>query len=153
MPYLIQFKHRWVWVSCIFQFFFAGPYFTILYYLPIYFQSVFNVSPVGSGVRNLPLIIMLTITATLQGVALSKIGYATPIMVAGAALGTIRCGLFYTLDVNTPAGKWIGYQIICGFATGAAFQTTISIVQVKAKPEDMSSVTAMIFCEHPSACR
>ncbi|KAF2100708.1 MFS general substrate transporter [Rhizodiscina lignyota] len=139
------FKQRTVWVSCIFQFFFAGSYFTILYYLPIYFQSVYNVSPVGSGVRNLPLIIMLTISATLQGVALSKVGYAAPFLVIGAALGAISSGLFYTLGVDTSAGKWIGYQIICGLAVGATFQTSIAVVQVNAKPEDMSSSTAMIF--------
>ncbi|KAF2815514.1 MFS general substrate transporter [Mytilinidion resinicola] len=139
------FKQRSVWVSCIFQFFFAGSYFTILYYLPIYFQSVYNVSPIGSGVRNLPLIITLTIAATLQGVALSKAGYATPFMVVGAAIGTISSGLFYTLDVDTSAGKWIGFQILCGFAAGGTFQTAIAVVQVNAKPEDMSSATAIIF--------
>ncbi len=144
---VVQFKQRVIWVSCVFQFFFAGSYFTILYYLPIYFQSVYNVSPIGSGVRSLPLIVMLTITATLQGVALSKFGYATPFMFVGAALGTIASGLFYTLDVDTSVGKWVGYQLICGFATGGAFQTAIAVVQVNARPEDMSSSTAMIFCE------
>lgn len=92
---------------------------------------------------------MLTIAATFQGIALSKVGYATPFMVVGAALGAISSGLFYTLNVDTSAGKWIGYQIICGFAVGGTFQTAIAVVQVNAKPEDMSSVTAMIFCEYP----
>ena len=85
----------------------------------------------------------------VQGVALTKIGYATPFMIVGAALGTISAGLFYTLDVDTSAGKWIGYQMICGFAVGGAFQTSISVVQVNAKPEDMSSATAMLFCKYP----
>lgn len=31
---------RWVWMPSVFQFFFAAPYFVLLYYLPIYFQSV-----------------------------------------------------------------------------------------------------------------
>lgn len=139
------FKQRVVWVSSIFQLFFAGAYWTILYYLPIYFQSVYNVSPIGSGVRNLPVIIALTISAIFQGVALSKIGYSTPVMIIGAAISTIASGLFYTLEVTTPVGKWIGYQILCGFAVGGTFQTAISVVQVHAKPEDMSSVTAIVF--------
>lgn len=80
---------------------------------------------------------------------LSKIGYATPFMVVGAALGAISCGLFYTLNVDTSAGKWIGYQIICGFTVGGTFQTAIAVIQVNAKPEDMSSATAMLFCEYP----
>jgi nitrate/nitrite transporter NarK len=145
--YVIQFKQRVVWVSSIFQLFFAGSYFIILFYLPIYFQSVFNVSPIASGVRNLPLIIMLTIAAILQGIILSKIGYATPIMAVGAAFGAIACGLFYTLNIDTSVGKWVGYQILCGFVVGGTFQTAISVVQVSARPEDMSSVTATIFCK------
>lgn len=146
---LEQFKQRSVWVSCIFQFFFAGSYFVILYYQSIYFQSVFNTSAVGSGVRNLPLIILLSIAAIFQGMALSKIGFATPFMLVGAAIGAISCGLFYTLDVDTSTGKWIGYQILCGFAVGGTFQVSIAVIQVSAKPEDMSSATAMIFCEYP----
>ncbi|RDW77848.1 putative efflux pump antibiotic resistance protein [Coleophoma crateriformis] len=141
------FKQREVWVSCIFQFFFAGAYFVILFYLPIYFQGVFNVSPIGSGVRNLPFIILLTIAVILQGPVLTKVGYFTPIMAIGAALTAISCGLLYTLEVDTSVGKWVGYQIFCGFVIGMTFQTTITVVQSGSTPEDMSSSTAMIFCE------
>lgn len=56
------------------MFFFGGAYFGVLYYLPIYFQSVYNTSPIGSGVRMLALIIPLTLAAIVQGIALSKIG-------------------------------------------------------------------------------
>ncbi|KAJ9633889.1 hypothetical protein H2204_006675 [Knufia peltigerae] len=139
------FKQRLVWVCCIFQFFFAGSYFIILFYLPIYFQSVFDVSAIGSGVRNLPLVITLTIGAIAQGVALSKVGYPAPFLILGSAIGMVSCGLFYTLDTHTSTGKWIGYQILSGIIIGITFQTTIAVVQVNAKPEDMSAATAMIF--------
>jgi nitrate/nitrite transporter NarK len=144
---IIQFKQREVWVSCIFQFFYAGAYFVILFYLPIYFQSVFHVSPIGSGVRNLPFIILLTIAVILQGAVLTKVGYFTPIMAVGAGLTAVGCGLFYTLEVDTSVGKWVGYQIFCGFVIGMTFQTTLTVVQSSSTPEDMSSSTAMIFCE------
>lgn len=97
--------------------------------------------------RNLPLIITLTIAAATQGVVLSKVGYATPLMAVGAAIGTIASGLLYTLDESTPTGKWIGYQILSGFAAGGTFQTALAVVQVNARPEDMASATAMIFCK------
>lgn len=90
---------------------------------------------------------MLTLASILQGVALTKIGYATPFMVIGGALGAISAGLFYTFGIDTSAGKWIGYQILCGFAVGGTFQTTMAVAQVNAAPEDMSSVTAMIACK------
>lgn len=139
------FKKRDVWVSCLFQFFFAGTYWVVLFYIPLYFQSVFNVSPIGSGVRNLPFIILLTIAVVLQGGVLTKVGYFTPIMAIGGALTAIACGLFYTLEVDTSVGKWVGYQIFCGFVIGLTFQTTLTVVQSSATAEDMSSSTAMIF--------
>lgn len=36
---------------------FAGEFFALLYYLPIYFQSVDGVSASESGIRNIPLVL------------------------------------------------------------------------------------------------
>jgi hypothetical protein len=38
----------------------GGSFFILLYYLPIYFQSVQHVSAAQSGIRNLPLIIIMS---------------------------------------------------------------------------------------------
>ncbi|CAD0082658.1 unnamed protein product [Aureobasidium vineae] len=135
---------RYVWVGSVFMFFFGGAYFVLLYYLPIYFQSIHEASPIGSGVRMLALIIPLTITAIVQGFALSKIGIVPAFWIFGGALATVGCGLIYTMDANTSAGKWIGYQILVGFATGLTFQVAIANAQVHAKFEDLSQVSAII---------
>lgn len=108
-------------VGSIFMFFFGGAYFVILYYLPIYFQSVYNSSPIGPGVKMLALIIQLAIAAIVQGFALSKIRIVPLFWIIGGALGAIGCGLFYTFGTETSTGKWIGYQIIVGFGTGWSF--------------------------------
>ncbi|PYI35599.1 hypothetical protein BP00DRAFT_334017 [Aspergillus indologenus CBS 114.80] len=92
--------------------------FSTTYYVPIYFQSVYNSSPIESGVKMLALIIPLTIAATVQGVALSKTGIVP---------------LF-----------WIGYQILVGFLTGWTFQVALSNAQVHARPEDMSQVASIV---------
>ncbi|KAI4729939.1 MFS general substrate transporter [Aureobasidium sp. EXF-10728] len=138
------FLERYVWVGSVFMFFFGGAYFVLLYYLPIYFQSIHEASPIGSGVRMLALIIPLTITAIVQGFALSKIGIVPAFWIFGGALATVGCGLIYTMDANTSAGKWIGYQILVGFATGLTFQVAIANAQVHAKFEDLSQVSAII---------
>ncbi|THW05582.1 MFS general substrate transporter [Aureobasidium pullulans] len=138
------FMKRSVWVGSVFMFFFGGAYFTLLYYLPIYFQSIHNTSPIGSGVRMLALIIPLTIAAILQGFALSKIGIVPLFWIVGGAIGTIGCGLFYTMDAHTSTAKWIGYQILVGFTSGWTFQVAIANAQVHAKPEDLSQVSAIV---------
>ena len=129
------------------MFFFAGAYFMILYYIPIYFQSVYNVSPIGSGVRMLASIIPMTFAIVAQGVAFTKIGIAPVFWIGGGALGAVASGLFYTMDAHTSAGKWIGYQILLGVAVGLTFQTSLSNAQVQTSLEDMSQVTAIVNCK------
>jgi hypothetical protein len=129
------------------MFFFGGAYFTILYYLPIYFQSVYDTSPIGSGVRMLAMIIPMTLAIIAQGPALSRFGIVPVFWIIGGALGAVGCGLFYTMDPNTSTGKWIGYQVIVGFTSGWTFQVAISYAQVRTLPEDMSQATAILNCE------
>ncbi len=46
-------------------------------------------------------------------------------MIAGAVVFTVGAGLIYTLQVTSPAGKWIGYQLLCGFGAGAGIQSKL----------------------------
>jgi Na+/melibiose symporter-like transporter len=149
---ITQFLERYVCVGSIYMFFFGGAYFVVLYYLPIYFQSIHSASPINSGVRMLALIIPLTLSAILQGFALSKIGIVPLFWIFGGAIATIGAGLFYTMDANTSTGKWIGYQILVGFATGITFQVAIANAQVHAKSEDLSQVSAIVNCKSRPHC-
>ena len=89
----------------------------------------------------LALIIPLTIAAIVQGFALTKIGIVPLFWLIGGALETIGAGLFYTMDVDTSTGRWIGYQILVGFMTGWTFQVAIANAQIHAQPEDLSTVS------------
>ena len=132
-------------VSSVFAFFFSGAYFLIIYYLPIYFQSIDDVSPEMSGVRNLPLILAVTITMIASGAYISVTGIAAPIIVAGTAIGTVCTGLLYTLDIDSSAGEWIGYQVIGGVGWGIASQIPIITVQATAPVADLAEVTAILL--------
>ncbi|CAN8097747.1 unnamed protein product [Discula destructiva] len=132
-------------VSSLFAFFFAGAYFLIIYYLPIYFQSIDNVSPTESGVRNLPLILAVTIGTVASGIFISSTGLGTAVMMTGAVLAVIAAGLIYTFDIGTPSSKWIGYQVLGGLGWGIAFQVPIITGQATAPLEDLAEVTAIIL--------
>jgi MFS transporter, DHA2 family, glioxin efflux transporter len=139
-------RKRDVWVSSCYAFFFGGSYFIAIYYLPIYFQSIDNVTPADSGVRNLPLILAFALATLGSGGAITATGIATPFQVVGSAIATVAAGLLYTLDIGSNSGKWIGYQVLGGFGWGMAFQIPIIVVQAGADPKDLSSVTAIILC-------
>jgi hypothetical protein len=140
-------RQRTVWVNGVWGFFFAGSYFITLYYLPIYFQSIDNASPIGSGVRNIPLIALFSVATFGSGMAITKTGIAAPYLAASSMIVTIAAGLFYTLDIGTSTGKWVGYQILAGFGYGIALQVPLIIAQAFAAPSDIAPVTAIMICK------
>ena len=100
----------------------AGCFFALLYYLPLYFQSVDNVSASNSGVRNLPLVVGASLFTIISGGLIAKTGHYWPILLVGSVLATIGSGLIYTLDIGTSTGKWIGYQLLVGAGCGVSSQ-------------------------------
>jgi MFS transporter, DHA2 family, glioxin efflux transporter len=140
-------KERTIWMSSGYMFFFGGSYFVLIYYLPIYFQSIDGISPTDSGVRNLPIILAVTIATIVSGGVISATGIYTPVLIGGAAIATIACGLIYTLDIGTTNDRWIGFQILAGLGFGAAFQIPMIATQGTMAAADMSSATAIILCK------
>lgn len=145
-------KLRSVGVNSAFSFFLNSGFFTIIYYLPIYFQSIDNVSPIDSGVRNLPFMITAIIASIAVGISIAQNGITTPLMLAGSVIGTISCGLLYTLDMHTSTARWIGFQILAGAAFGGAFQIPMINVQGNAQPADLAASTAIIMCKSRLRC-
>lgn len=141
-------KMRFMWMNAGYAFFVVPAFFTIVYFLPIYFQSIDNVSPIMSAVRNLPLVISAILGSIIVGGTITKTGITTPLLVAGAVLGVVSCGLLYTLDIGSGLGKEIGFQIITGATYGGAFQIPIIRVQGTAPSEDLSAATAIMMCKY-----
>ncbi|KAK0510177.1 hypothetical protein JMJ35_007571 [Cladonia borealis] len=67
-------------------------------------------------------------------------------MFVGAAMPTVAIGLLYTLDLDTSSGKWIGSQILAGSAIAFSVQSSLKIAQANVGPEDISAVTAKLYC-------
>lgn len=146
LPYKLL-KLRAIWTTCAFQFFFAGAYFVVLYYLPIYFQSIRGASPLQSGVDNLPLVITFGVCILAGGYAVAATGYATPFMAAGAMLTCVSAGLFFSMGTATPSAKWIGYQILAGAAIAFPYMSCLSLAQAHVDDEDISVVSSVVQCK------
>ncbi|KAJ9150196.1 Efflux pump antibiotic resistance protein [Pleurostoma richardsiae] len=138
-------KQRRMWVNSLFSITLGGSYYSVLYYLPIYFQSVQNVDAIESGVRNLPTVISVTLALIISGGIVSKTGHAVPVQAFGSALATICAGLYYTMNTTTSTGKWIGYQIMGGVGWGVAYSIPNMIIQTTTPPADLSTANAMIL--------
>ena len=123
----------------------CGLFFILLYYLPIYFQAVDGVSPSQSGIRNLPLVLACSLFTILSGGLITVLGHYVPFMIFSTVMATIGGGLLYTLDIGSPAGHWIGYQIIAGIGLGMGFQIPIIVAQASVALADLPTVTAVVL--------
>jgi MFS family permease len=90
-----------------------GPFQTIIYYLPIWFQ-VLGSSPMSSGIKYLPTVITDVLTSLVSGAIVMKTGHWKPFLLFGNGILSIGSGLLTTLQPGTPSAKWIGYQILVG---------------------------------------
>ncbi|KAL4990677.1 major facilitator superfamily domain-containing protein [Aspergillus falconensis] len=138
-------KQRTVFFCSVFTFFLSGAFYLLLYYLPIYFQSVKEASAANSGVRTLPLVLGNGLFSVVSGALLSLLGYYMPLLTFGGALITIASGLLYTLDLDSGPGEWIGYQAIAGIAVGICIQVPIMAGQAVVDVQDLSVVSAIVL--------
>jgi hypothetical protein len=136
-------KMRRVWANCAHVFFVSGGFFILTYYLPLYFQSAKGLSPIASGVRNLPINVgcFLSIVA---GFVVSIYGRLwAPLMALGAGIATLGAGLMYTFNLDTSAGKYIGFQLIAGMGMGMTLQIPLMANQAAVSQMDISPVSAI----------
>ncbi|KAB5546816.1 putative efflux pump antibiotic resistance protein [Coniochaeta sp. 2T2.1] len=139
------YKQRSLSTTAPFQFFFMGSYIVLLFYLPIYFQSILGASPIRSGVDNLPLVLSAAVFALAGGAIVMKTGRAQQVMFSGSLLATVAIGLIYTLDLETSTAKWAGYQFFTGAALAFAIMHGLSIAQASVGPDDLAAVTANLL--------
>jgi hypothetical protein len=116
-----------------------------VYYLPIWFQAIQDVSAVDSGIRLLPLTLSMVLTSIATGVVTSKTGYYTPPMLIGTCIMAVGSGLLTTLTVNSGPGMYIGYQIVWGLGMGMTFQAPNLAAQTVLKQRDVPIGTSLVF--------
>ena len=117
-----------------------------MYFLPIWFQSIKGNTAVESGIRLLPMMLSMVVGSVGGGIVNSKIGYYTPLAIIGSCIMSVGAGLLTTFEVNTGAGKWIGYQIVYGIGLGLCFQIpNLAAQTVLPKPDVPSGLALMLF--------
>ncbi|WAO93394.1 MFS domain-containing protein [Fusarium falciforme] len=132
-----------VFWSCLYAFLLSMGTFTHIYYLPFYFQAVRGTSAEGSGIRTIPYLASNIIASIIIAGGTTVVGVLKPFMIFGAAVFTIGSGLIYTLQADSSAGKWIGYQVMGGFGAEAGVQLPFLAVQAVLSQRDMPTGVAI----------
>ncbi|KAI5838933.1 major facilitator superfamily domain-containing protein [Morchella snyderi] len=138
-------RQRSILSSCIVSFSIGSCFMLLVFYLPIWFQAIKGVTATQSGIRNLPLILGVTICSILSGVGTTVFGYYTPFMYVGAVMSAVGAGLLTTFEVDTASPMWIGYQVLCGAGIGLVMQQPMIAAQTVLKLEDVPTGTSCVI--------
>lgn len=114
----------------------------MLFFLPVYFQTVLGSSPARSGVQLLPSIFIGIPAAIVAVLLLTRFGKYKPIHLAGFALNTIGLGLFTLLDEHSSTSEWVIFQIIAAGGSGFVLNTLLPACQTPLAESDQAAVTA-----------
>ncbi|PSR83630.1 major facilitator superfamily domain-containing protein [Coniella lustricola] len=144
MPRILAQRH--VAGGAAFMFLLSCANFSMIYNLPIYFQSVKGSSPTLSGIQVLPLIVSASIFVIMGGILFTKFPRYQVYLLVGASFTAVGAGLLYTLKVDSYAGDYIGFQFVVGFGNGICQQIPLTVVQAFSKPEDLAtSMSTVLF--------
>lgn len=120
----------------------------MVFFVPLWFQAIQGVSATESGIRNLPLVLAVTLFSIIAGGAITGFGYYAPLGIVGSVIYAIGCGLIASFEVDTGIGKWISYQVIAGAGVGLMMQIPLIAAQTVLTIEDVPTGTAiMVFVQ------
>ncbi|RHZ43902.1 MDR family MFS transporter [Aspergillus thermomutatus] len=128
---LVTFFHGFVFIGCE-------------YYLPLYFQSVKQASPMRSGLLVLPLVLAEGLFSGASGWLIHRTGRYVEQIWTGTFLLTIGAGLFIRLDSTSSPTEIIILQIISGAGSAILFEPPLIALQSLIAQEDTASGTAML---------
>ena len=115
----------------------------MVYYLPIWFQAIKDVSAERSGIDTLPSILAIVVSSISTGFLVSRIGYYTPFLISSSLFMSIGAGLATTLTPITGHPKWIGYQVIFGYGLGLGMQQASLAAQTVLSRKDAPTGIAL----------
>ncbi|KAK0333385.1 hypothetical protein LTR91_020277 [Friedmanniomyces endolithicus] len=112
------------------------------YYLPLYFQSAKQASPLRSGVLILPITVCEGAFGILSGVIMHQTGRYREVMWAGVFLILIGTGLYISIGADTSIPKLVGFMLIGGSGCGLLFEAPVIAIQNTVSQADTATATA-----------
>lgn len=117
--------------------------YSLIYYMPEYFQAVRLYTPLIAGVAALPQTIAVVPCAILVGAVVSHTGQYRWAIWAGWILTCFGCGLLVLLDETTTVPQWIFLEAVSGLGLGFLFPSITLAVQ-SSTPLAQSGIAATL---------
>ncbi|KAI4215180.1 MAG: hypothetical protein LQ351_002495 [Letrouitia transgressa] len=119
---------------------------SLLYFLPLYYQGVKGYSPIITGIAVLPETFLIAPVSIITGVVSSSLGrYRWAIWLSWSTT-TLGCGLLYLLSPSTRVPAFVLLNIPVSIGTGMAFNSMSLAIQAAGRPQDAAhSITFYSF--------
>ncbi|MCJ1343312.1 hypothetical protein MMC31_001505 [Peltigera leucophlebia] len=119
---------------------------SLLYFLPLYYEGVKGYSPIAAGVAVLPETLLIAPISIVVGIVSSSTGRYRWAIWIGGGMQTLGCGLLYLLDPDTRVAAFIFLNVPVAIGTGMAFTSMSLGIQAAGRPQDAAhSVTFYSF--------
>jgi hypothetical protein len=136
------FRTRTPVLLAINTFLYSALLYWVIFFLPVFFQSVKLYSPTQSGVSMLPFSLMGVPGTVVGAIALTRWGRYKPIHVLAFAIQTLGLGLFSLQWENTTVAQWVIFQCVVSFGGGIIFTTMLPAFQAFILEPDLATCTA-----------
>ncbi|KAI0101310.1 MFS general substrate transporter [Nemania sp. FL0031] len=135
LPYSL-FRNRTAIVSIIGGAIHGLLLFSLLLYLPLFFQAVKLQTPLGSAVSMLPACVITVAFSVLAPVCVELTRRYTLLLRAGWVILTLFTGLFYLVDQMTSKAQISTFLVFIGMGLGIVFQTIPFPLQASVEDAD-----------------
>ena len=112
------------------------------YYLPLYFQSALEASPLKSGALILPITVTEAITGILVGIFIHRTGRYLELIRVGVCGMVLGNGLYILFSAHSSIGQIIGFQILNGIGQGLLFEAPLIAIQALVSQDDTATATS-----------
>ena len=118
---------------------------TLLYYLPLYYETVKQFTPIKAGIALFPETFSVGPACIIMGIVVSRTGHYIRGVYIGWLLTTLGTGLICLLGVNTSTVKWVFLNLVPGLGIGILYSAMSFAVQASAQSagEDSGFAIAM----------
>ena len=115
----------------------------LLYYEPLYYETVKGYSPIITGISIFPETFTVAPIAVVTGILITRTGRYRWAVWLGWVLTTLGLGILYILDVDTTVVAWIFLNLVPGLGMGLLFPSMAFSIQASSTNADLAFAVAM----------
>ncbi|MCJ1247364.1 hypothetical protein MMC30_004578 [Trapelia coarctata] len=114
------------------------------YYLPLYFQSVKQTSPLHSGLLILPITVTEALLGITTGIIIHRTGRYRELIWVGMTFLTIGNGLYIYFNATSSIAEIVIFELIAGSGAGLLFEPPLIALQALVSQDDTATATATL---------